>query len=56
MIKTKKKPIQQAIKAKIARRNQSKKTKDPAPVKQIKPTINKPVAPRVKLSSKGENK
>ena len=45
-----------AVKAKIAKRNQSKKAKVAETVKKPKPAVNKPSAPRVKLSDKGENK
>lgn len=43
-----------AIKTRLAKRNQSKKSKSPS--KSSKPTINKVSTPRVKLLNKGENK
>ncbi len=43
-----------AIKTRLAKRNQSKKSKSAA--KSSKPTINKVSTPRVKLLNKGENK
>lgn len=45
-----------AVKAKIAKRNQSKKTKVAKTTTKVKPAVNKQSTPRVKLSNKGENK
>lgn len=45
-----------AVKAKIAKRNQSKKTKVAKTTAKVKPAVNKSSTPRVKLSNKGENK
>ena len=45
-----------AVKAKIAKRNQSKKTKVAKTITKVKPAVNKQSTPRVKLSNKGENK
>lgn len=45
-----------AIKAKIAKRNQNKKTKVVKTTTKNKPAVNKPSTPRIKLSNKGENK
>ena len=45
-----------AVKAKIAKRNQSKKTKVAKTTTKVKPAVKKPTTPRVKLASKGETK